>query len=147
MTRKQSVALTALIILLMAGIGGLVINLPPASALEPEWGKQTFSSAYVATTTADCEILAAPGSNYSWVLTSMWYGISTVEADGAFQIEDGAGTPIVAISVPTDTVTPGVMVFFGDGIVGGTNKEWQVDFSGSTAEAAFVLNCYRIYNP
>jgi len=139
----------SLAVIIAVGIAGFFLASPPVSALEPEWGKLTFDSAYAVQSTADQTLLAAPGTNYSWVVTSVWFCVTTTEANANVQIEDAAGTPVVAVSIPLDAALAGMsdMIYFGDGVICSTNSAVQVDFSGSTGEASFVINAYKVYNP
>ena len=134
-------------LLIVLGVVGLFASVnAPVKAAEPEWGKLSFTHAYAATSTADQTLLAAPGANYSWMVTGVWYSTSIVEAGATVRIEDLAGTPIVGISIPTAIANEG-MILLGDGVMFSTNSGVQCDFSGSTASVAFGLNAYKVYNP
>jgi hypothetical protein len=146
---KQKV-LTFCVVLsfLAAGILGVFItNTPPAAAGEPEWGRLTFESGYKAQGTSDVSVLAAPGSNYAWLVTSAWYHVTTAEANGNVQIEDAAATPTVVVSIPLDNKGSEGMIYFGDGVLCHQNSAVQLDFSGSTGEIACVINGYKVYSP
>jgi hypothetical protein len=125
-------------------LGFSITYLPTAQASEPQYGEFPFTSAYAAQSTADQTLLAAPGSDKAWLVTGVWYHITTAEANGNVQLEDAAGTPKVVASIPLDTKGSECYISFGDGVLCHTNSAVQVDFSGSTGEAAFVVNGYQI---
>lgn len=115
----------------------------PIYASEPQFGYMPFTSAYAVQSTADQTLLAAPGANYSWRVTSIWYEVTTAEANANVQLEDAAATPIVGASIPLDTKGQPNQIFFGDGVIFSLNSAVQVDFSGTTGECAFVINAVK----
>lgn len=141
---KFSVAVMGAVIFAVAFMCFRMIAPTPMLAQDtPPYGTFPFESAYAAQSTADQTLLAAPGSDKAWLITGVWYHVTTAEANANVQVEDAAGTPVVAISIPLDTAGAVCYVPFGSGVMCSTNSAVQVDFSGSTGEAAFVINAYQ----
>jgi hypothetical protein len=121
----------------------ILTPIPTIATGDAPYGMFPYDSAYAAQSTADQTLLAAPGTDRAWRVTGVWYHITTAEANANVQVEDAAGTPIVMISIPLDTKGSESFISFGTGVLCSTNSAVQVDFSGSTGEAAFVINAHQ----
>lgn len=129
---------------LCTALGYFAVELPTAYASDgPAYGMLPFDSAYATQSTADQTLLSAPGTDRAWRVTGFWYHVATAEANANVLLEDAAGTATVLCSIPLDTKGSECYISFEEGILCHTNSAVQVDFSGSTGEAAFIVNGYQ----
>lgn len=97
----------------------------------------------IISSTADQDILAAPGSTQRWVITSLQYNVLVEESDATVTVEDKAGTPIDICEFAPETQGFGVLYDFGEGIECSQNSGVTVDFSGSTADCWIAVTAYK----
>jgi len=148
MKLKATLAVILSLSLLVAGIAGVFTYAPPATAGEPVYGQFYCDTVSLQPSTADQELFAAPGANYSWQVTKIGWEITTADADEVITVTDAAGTPIVVCYIATDTKGGYYEANFGDGVICSTNSAVNVEFAAQgTAEAMFNGVAYRIYNP
>jgi len=111
----------------------------------PDYGTFPWECAYVSST-ADQDILSAPGANKQWVITGLMYNVLVEEADATVDVEDKAGTPVEICEFAPEVQGFGVYYDFGQGIVCSTNSGVTVDLSGSTADVWIRINAYKQYS-
>jgi len=136
--RNATLAILATIAVVLIGIAIVSPDRVLADAAPPYGTFPTTTSSFTAST-ADQTLLAAPGSDMAWRVTSVYWEITTAEANGIATIEDAAGTPVKVLYIPLDTKGSTMQVFLGDGVLCSQNSAVQVDFSGSTGEAVFSI--------
>ena len=149
MTKFKEALSWAALILFFGYIGyvAVAIVVQPAMAQSaPSYGTYPTTVA-TSSSTADVDILAAPGANYRWVVTNVNYNILVEEADKLVVIEDEAGTPVnIAEFAPEVQGTPGTF-FYGEGIECSVNSAVQVDVTSTTADIWVSVTAYKEYVP
>lgn len=144
-SKARRLTAIAMSIIAIAVLGTIVPMIPNAHAdAPPEYGM--FPQGVVAMTpsVADQTLLAAPGSDMSWMVTSIWWEVTAAEANAIATVEDAAGTPISVLYIPLDTKGSIYQVFLGDGVLCSQNSAVQVDFSGAVGELAMALTAHKV---
>lgn len=137
MYKRHEVLPTILCVILL-----LLFSLP-AMAAGPYYQQypETINSLV---TTADTDLLSAPGANYYWYVTGLGWSVLTVETAGTATVTDKAGTPVHIHSIPLDSIIGGSQFMpFSEGIMCSANSGVQVDFSGSTGELSIFIIAYK----
>ncbi len=137
MTIKQKFLLfTALLVM------SLCVTFVATGATAPKYGAMPYEVGIISST-ADQDILAAPGANMRWVITGFGYNVLVEDADSTVDIEDKAGTPVTISEFAPETQGFGVYYDFGEGIACSINSGVTVDFSGSTADCYIYVKGYK----
>ena len=137
MTTKQRVLTLAAFLCVT-----LVFVFTVTAASAPPYGMVPFSVGVISST-ADQDILSAPGSDMRWVVTGFGYNVLVEEADATVVIKDKAGTAVSIGEFAPESQGFGIYYDFGAGIVCSINSGVTVDFSGSTADCYIYVNAYK----
>ena len=108
----------------------------------PPYGMFPFSAATVSST-ADQDILAAPGADMRWVVTGVAWNVLVEEADALVLVEDKASTAVNICEFAPETQGFGQYIDFESGIICSQNSGVQVDLSGSTADVWVMVTAYK----
>ena len=120
----------------------LMSTLVVTAATAPKYGGLPFEVGIVSST-ADQDILGAPGSNMRWVVTGLGYNVLVEEADKLVIIEDKAGTPVSIAEFAPEAQGTGVYYDFGQGVVCSINSGVTVDFTSTTADCYIYVTAYK----
>ena len=123
-------------------VGFSIVPLPTQAQTPPKYGMLPFTTGLVSST-ADQDILAAPGTAFRWRVTSLSYNVLVEEADATVVIEDAAGTPVPICEFAPETQGASGYFDFEEGIACSQNSAVTVDFSGSTADCWIVVTAYK----
>lgn len=127
-------------------IGFCTVYLIPSADAQgvPTYGTFPYDVGIVSST-ADQDILAAPGSNKRWVVTGIAWNVLVEEANATVTVEDKANTAVNITEFAPEVQGWGMYIDFGAGIPCTTNSGVQVDLSGSTADVWVAVNAYQEY--
>ena len=120
----------------------LMASLVVSAASAPPYGMVPFEVGIISST-ADQDILGAPGADIRWVITGWGYNTLVEEADELVTIKDKAGTPVSIAEFAPETQGFGVYYDLGAGIPCSVNSGVTVDFGASTADCYIYVNAYK----